>query len=215
MECVSFVEYTLLVNGCMTQSFTPSKRLRQGDPISPYLFLMCANVLSIALLKVEQNKDLQGIKVGRNGCSFTHLLFSDDSLFFFKNDNKSLLTLQHTLQQYCSLSEQSINFIKSDLFCSPNMPSEDQSNLARLFQVKLVQAPSKYLGLDIKLKGKRVSDLKFLEDKLLSELQGWKARLLSKQEGVLLLNLSSNLFPCTPSLTSKSLILHVGIQTLL
>ena len=98
MECVSFVEYTLLVNGCMTQSFTPSKRLRQGDPISPYLFLMCANVLSIALLKVEQNKDLQGIKVGRNGCSFTHLLFSDDSLFFFKNDNKSLLTLQHTLQ---------------------------------------------------------------------------------------------------------------------
>lgn len=91
------------------------------------------------------------------------------------------------------------------------MPSEDQSNLARLFQVKLVQAPSKYLGLDFKLKGKRVSDLKFLEDKLLSELQGWKARLLSKQEGVLLLNLSSNLFPCTPSLTSKSLILYVGI----
>lgn len=104
VECVSSVEYTLLVNGCMTQSFTLSKELRQGDPISPYLFLLCANVLSIALLKVEQNKGLKGIKIGRNGCSFVHLPFADDSLFFFKNDNKSILTLQNTLQWSCSLS---------------------------------------------------------------------------------------------------------------
>ena len=51
MECVSTVQYTLLVNGSMTQTFNPSKGLRQGDPMSPYLFLMCANVLSLSLLK--------------------------------------------------------------------------------------------------------------------------------------------------------------------
>ena len=56
MECVSTIEYTLLVNGSMTQIFTPSKGLRQGDPISSYLFLMCANVLSIALLKAGKKK---------------------------------------------------------------------------------------------------------------------------------------------------------------
>ena len=75
MECVSTVQYTFLVNGGITQSFTPSKGLRQGDPISPYLFLMCANILSLSFLKVEQNKDSQGIKIGRNGSSFTHLFF--------------------------------------------------------------------------------------------------------------------------------------------
>ena len=110
--------------------------------------------------------------MGRNGCSFAHLLFADKSLLFFKKDNESLLNLQNTLQWYCSLSRQSINLTKSDLFCSPNMPSEEQSTLARLLQVNLVQTPSKYLGLDFKLRGKRVANFKFLEDKLLSKLQG-------------------------------------------
>jgi len=50
------------------------------------------------------------------------------------------------------------------------MPSEEQSTLARLLQVNLVQTPSKYLGLDFKLRGKWVADFKFLEDKLLSKL---------------------------------------------
>ena len=44
---------------------------------------MCANVLSLSLQKAEHDKLINGIKVGRSGCTFTHLLFVDDSLFFF------------------------------------------------------------------------------------------------------------------------------------
>lgn len=51
---------------------------------------MCANILSLSLMQVEHYKDIQRIKIGRNGCSFTHLLFANDSLIFFKKDNKSL-----------------------------------------------------------------------------------------------------------------------------
>ena len=92
-ECVTSVSYTLLVNGNFTSSFKPFQGLRQGDPLSPYLFPFCANILSIALLQAENQKQLQGVKIGRNGLSFTHLLFADDSLLFFKKDNKSVTKL--------------------------------------------------------------------------------------------------------------------------
>ena len=78
------VQYTLLVNDSRSKSFKPCKGLRQGDPLSPCLFLMCANVLLLSFQKAEHDKLINGIKVGRSGCAFTHFLFADDSLFFFK-----------------------------------------------------------------------------------------------------------------------------------
>ena len=60
------------------------------------------------------------------------------------------------------------------------MHPDDQSALAQTLQVNLVQNPSKYLGMDFKLRGNRCADFQFLVDKLQSRLQGWKIRLLSQ-----------------------------------
>ena len=86
---------------------------------------MCANILSISLLQVEGLNLIKGVKVVRNGGTFTHLLFANDSLLYFKKDNKSLGNLQRILDWYCSLSWQSINLSKFDLYFSPNMSKED------------------------------------------------------------------------------------------
>ena len=180
MECVTSVSYTLLVNGNLTSSFKPSQGLRQGDPLSPYLFLFCANILSIALLQAENQKQLKGVKIGRNGLSFTHLLFADDSLFFFKKDDMSVTKLIAILDWYCSISGQKINLAKSDLYCSPNMAAVDKESLASTLHVNLVQNPTKYLGMTFKMRGNRCADFHFLVDKLHSRLQGWKAKLLSQ-----------------------------------
>ena len=180
MECVITIKYTLLVNGSPTQSFQPNRGLRQGDPISPYLFLLCANVLSIALIQAENRKQIKGIAIGRQGVSFTHLLFADDSLFFFQNECSSLNNLKRIIMWYCSLSGQSINFAKSDLYCSPNIPQNEQNTIANSLQVNLVQQPSRYLGIDFKLRGRRVCDFQDLVDKVQNKLKGWKARLLSQ-----------------------------------
>ena len=182
MKCVTTVLYTLLVNDSISMSFKPGKGLRQGDPLSSYLFLMCANILSLSLQKAKHDKLINGVKFGRNGCSFTHLLFADDSLFFFKKDNQSLTNLKGILDWYCHLSGQSINFEKFDLFCSPNMSKDEQECLARQLNVNLVQNLSKYLGLNFKLRGNRVAYFQFLVDKLQSKLQGWKVNLLSQAE---------------------------------
>ena len=141
---------------------------------------MCANILSISLLQAEGLNLIKGVKVVRNGGTFTHLLFANDSLLYFKKDNKSLGNLQRILDWYCSLSWQSINLSKFDLYFSPNMSKEDQEFLARSLQVNLVPNPSKYLSLNFKLRGNRVADFQFLVEKLNSKLQGWKAKLLSQ-----------------------------------
>lgn len=81
---------------------------------------------------------------------------------------------------YCSLSGQTITFDKFDLFCSPNILLNTQESLASNLQMKLVKNPSKYLGINFKLRGRRVIDFQDLIDKVQSKLQGWKARLLSQ-----------------------------------
>ena len=129
MECVTTVQYTLLVNGSPIQPFHPSRGLKQGDPLSPYLFLFCANILSVALIDAENHKKIKGVKIGRNGVSFTHIFFADDS-FFFQNDKTSLPALKTILLWYCSLSGQTINHSKSELFCSPNIDTSIQESLA-------------------------------------------------------------------------------------
>lgn len=73
--CVSSVQYTLLVNSSIVGKVTPAKGLRQGDPLSPYLFIMCTEVLSQLL---NNNKNVQGIKLDKTAPAINHLLYADD-----------------------------------------------------------------------------------------------------------------------------------------
>nr|POE66601.1 line-1 retrotransposable element orf2 protein [Quercus suber] len=138
------------------------------------------NILSLARMQTENQKRIKGIKLGKDGTPLTHLFFANDALLFFKHDAQSLPNLQHILNWYCSLSGQSINLSKSDLYYSPNMAEEVKLDLAQSLKVNLVQSPNRYLGINFVLKGKRVADFQFLVDKMHSKLQGWKAKLLSQ-----------------------------------
>lgn len=65
MKCVSSVTYRIKVNGEYTDTVTPQRGLRQGDPLSPYLFLLCAEGLSAMLRKAEWDGEIVGIQVSR------------------------------------------------------------------------------------------------------------------------------------------------------
>jgi hypothetical protein len=69
-------------------SFQPTRGLRQGDPLSPFLFLFVADALSALLKKEVQNQTLSPVKVTRNAPGVSHLLFADDSLLFFKAETQ-------------------------------------------------------------------------------------------------------------------------------
>jgi hypothetical protein len=83
MRLVSTVSFQMLFNGGKLGQFKPSTGVRQGDPISPYLFLLVAECLKCLLKSCDPSSNLGGIKVTPSASAVNHLLFADDSLIFF------------------------------------------------------------------------------------------------------------------------------------
>ena len=97
MACVRSVKYKVRFNDQETEEFTPSRGLRQGDPLSPYLFLLCAEGLSSLLAHREEVRGMEGVRVCRNAPSVSHLLFADDSLILMKANSTNATSLRQVL----------------------------------------------------------------------------------------------------------------------
>lgn len=120
MRFITSVSYSFLHNGEEFGSVLPQRGLRQGDPISPYLYIMCAEGLSAIIRKNEEAGVLHGCTVARGAHAISHLLFSDDCYLFFKATNSEASVMKQILNMYESISVQVINFNKSLVTFSPN-----------------------------------------------------------------------------------------------
>ncbi|KAL9680679.1 hypothetical protein QQ045_018564 [Rhodiola kirilowii] len=92
--------------------------LRQGDPLSPYLFLFCSELLSTKLIAAASQHKISGVRFEAAGPSVTHLFFADDSIFFIKAEEEEVHTLKSILSQYKRASGQRINLEKSEIVFS-------------------------------------------------------------------------------------------------
>lgn len=79
-SCVSTVNYSLLLNGGISVSFTPDKGIRQGDPLSLFLFILCFEFLTRLINREENSGKLHRIKVCKNAPAITHLMYANDIL---------------------------------------------------------------------------------------------------------------------------------------
>lgn len=100
MQCVSTVSFSINFNGESLSYFKPTRGLRQGDPISPYLFILVANVPSSLMKQAIIDGTLRGIKLNRCCPSLSHLLFADDSIFFLHGTVVERQNLADILHQY-------------------------------------------------------------------------------------------------------------------
>ncbi|RVW83280.1 putative mitochondrial protein [Vitis vinifera] len=90
-------DHVILMNGNVKGWVKATKGLRQGDPLSPFLFTIVANVLSRMLLRAEERSLLEGFRVGRNRTRVSHLQFADDNIFFSNTCVEDLQTLKSLL----------------------------------------------------------------------------------------------------------------------
>jgi hypothetical protein len=84
MECVTTTTLSVLVNGGISKHFKPSRGLRQGDPLSPYLFIMCQEILARLIDRDQAVGSISGVKMGRGGPNFTNVMLQMISCFFRK-----------------------------------------------------------------------------------------------------------------------------------
>ncbi len=116
MECISFVSYSLLVNGEPHGFVKPFMGLKQGDPLSPYLFLLCAEGLHALIKQAEVQGELQVVSICRRGPQITHLFFADDSLLFSRASPSDVAKIQEILSVYKKASGQQVNRDKTTIF---------------------------------------------------------------------------------------------------
>lgn len=191
MSYVSSVSTSLLFNGGYLDSFHPSRGIRQGDPLSPYLFILCMKFLGHLIEDKCATKLWSPLKASRSGPSFSHLFFVDDLVLFASANPVNCHAINDVLQEFCLRSRQSVSEAKSRIFFSPNVDPNQRDLLFGILGFRATPNLAKYLGFPLKHPGDRQHDFGFVLDKVKKKLAGWKANLLSMAGQLVLIHASS------------------------
>lgn len=160
-------------------SVTPSRGIRQGDPLSPYLFILCTEVLSSICDKAQQEGSLSGICVARGSPLINHLLFADDTMFFCNSSAPSVAALLKILRLYEKLSGQCINFSKSAITFSAKTPPEAKARVKATLSIEAEGGLGKYLGLPEHFGRKKRDIFASILDRIRQKAHRWTYRFLS------------------------------------
>ena len=163
--------------------FSPSRGLKQGDPLSPFLFILGAEVLSRLLFKEKAARNLKGLKISRTTPAIHHLLFVDDLLIFGKATHKEATYIHTCLKKYYLWSGHSIN---NDKF-SKNINHVTVDLIMAILPFSSFPSRSIYLGLPILFGNSKKTTFLNVIDKVKSKVEGWRAKTLSQASRLVLI----------------------------
>ncbi|XP_073129001.1 uncharacterized protein [Henckelia pumila] len=160
MRCVTSVSYSFRINQSVYGNLQPQRGLRQGGPLSPYLFALCAQGFSTILNNVAERRFFRGVKIARNSPMVSHLFFANDSLIFYRANPHECAKVKRCIDRYAEASGQVVNF---DKFAITFCPS---SSLA------VIGLPT------FSIKSKQIQ-FASLRDRVFKRINGWTSKLFS------------------------------------
>jgi hypothetical protein len=180
MRCVKMVSYQIKVNGRLCEAFVPERGLRQGDPLSPYLFILCAEGFSVLLRKAEEEGLIEGIQLCPEAPKINLLFFADDLLIVMKANLKNAESLKQVLALYEAQSGQMINATKSSAMFSKDTSRGAKEAVLAALGIPRESRNERYLGLPVHLGASKAKEFAYLKERVWQCIQGWKERRLSK-----------------------------------
>jgi hypothetical protein len=211
-HCISSVQFSMLINGSPSGFFGSSRGVRQGDPLSPFLFVLVMEAFSRMISAIYSRGLISGFSVGTRGYNrveVSHLLFADYTLVFCGADASQISYLGALLVCFEAVSGLKVNLTKSALI--PVGSLEDVDQLVGRLSCGTADLPLKYLGLPLGASFKLKAMWRDLEDLMARWLAPWKRLYLSKGGRVALIkstlsNLLTyllSLFPITAKVAKR------------
>jgi hypothetical protein len=179
MKCVESVRFSVRVNGHFLEFFSPTRGIRQGDPLSPYLFLLCAEGLSSMMKHSGPNYLAKGIRVGIHAPWVSHLLFADDYMLFTQASTRGAQRVMDILQAYQRGSGQMVNIVKSTIFFSANCQDAVKTEVKQITAIQTEALCEKYLGFPTTVGRSTKEAFEHIPGKIGNLMGGWSENKLS------------------------------------
>ena len=175
-ECITTPTFSVSVNGVSGGYYKSTKGLRQGDPLSPYLFVLAMEVFS-RLLSSRFDTGYIAYHPKAEDINISHLIFADDVMIFFDGESASLHAITETLEDFSGWSGLHVNKDKSELFVAG--VNELEAVEVTSYDFPVVKLPIRYLGLPLMHRTLRVSEYNTLLHKLAGTFRAWAVKMLS------------------------------------
>lgn len=121
MNYITSMSISILLNGSAMEPFNPLRGIKQGNPLSPYIFILCMEFLGHLIEKKCSEGSWCPLKASRGNVGISHLFFIDDLILFAKVNNKACEAISNVLQKFCFESRKKISVEKSKIYFSPNV----------------------------------------------------------------------------------------------
>ena len=194
-ECIFSASFSILLNGNPTGYILPQRGLRQGYPLSPYLFLLCTEGISALTQNGLECDALHGFRVTPNGRPISYLFFVDDSVLFCNATTEDVYGVIEVLRVYACGFGQEINMSKSSILFSPKTKKRTKKEIEQILNIQSKDGFGKYLGLQAYFGHSKRAVFENVRERIESRMAGWVEQFLSQAGKEILIKVMAMTMP--------------------